>query len=98
MRACIEPGCANLTQRTRCPNHARQKEQRRTGRDKYDYQWQQLSRQLRAQTPWCGVCGSGLDLTVDHPTRAVLCRSHHSALEAERRSQARLMLAQFERG
>jgi hypothetical protein len=59
---------------------------RRPWRMKYDSAWAKESADIRADQPWCTSCGTTNDLTVDHPTRSVLCRSCHSALEARRRA------------
>ena len=56
----------------------------------YDAQWRKLSRELRQAQPWCSQCLTPDGLTVDHPTLAVLCRSCHSRLEAQRRAQGKV--------
>jgi hypothetical protein len=55
----------------------------------YDPAWALHSRaRIRAEGR-CHFCGATVDLTTDHPTDLVLCRSCHGALEAERRRLGR---------
>lgn len=90
MRPCAEPGCPDLAARTRCPAHTQQRDRAYNAspkrRELYDAAWDAHSRKRRAEQPWCsmrdGTC-KGL-LTVDHPTDAVLCMSHHKRLEWQR--------------
>lgn len=89
MRACIEPGCPNLSPGTRCPEHERQRQRQRNaqpGRAKYDSAWARHSRDRRAEQPWCSECGTSADLTLDHPTDDVYCRPCHDRMEARRRA------------
>jgi len=53
----------------------------------YDAAWVKESRGVRDRVGVCQVsgCSKRDELTVDHPTRAVLCRTHHGELEAARR-------------
>ena len=86
---CLEPDCHRLTAgRTRCPIHARAKERQRSGREKYDHAWAKHSRQRRSESPYCAMADPTCKgvLSVDHPTDAVLCMSHHDRLEARRRA------------
>lgn len=89
MRRCIEPGCGNAGPGTRCPHHQRLRERKRNAnprrRELYTADWAETSRALRIEQPWCGRCGRVDDLTVDHPTLLVWCRSCHSGVEARRR-------------
>lgn len=89
MRRCIERGCTRTGTGTRCPAHQRERERKRNAnpkrRELYTAQWAETSRALRAEQPWCGRCGKVEDLTVDHPTLSVWCRSCHSGMEARRR-------------
>jgi hypothetical protein len=90
LRACLEPGCPEVGLFTRCAYHTRIRNHQRNAKPErvalYTPEWGRESRQRRAEQPYCTVAGcERLDLTVDHPTRAVLCRRHHSQLEAERR-------------
>lgn len=45
----------------------------------YGQAWQKLSRQARALQGWCTRCGSTVDLTLDHETMTVECRSCNSS-------------------
>lgn len=79
-----------LTERTRCVDCERAYQQQRgsTTERGYGSAWQTESRDIRAAHPWCSwpECGVTNDLTVDHPSRRVFCRTHHQLLEAQRRS------------
>ena len=55
----------------------------------YQGDWPAESRAIRRANPYCSVCGSVDELTVDHPTRSVFCRTHHGELEARRRAEAK---------
>ena len=97
MRPCLEQPCTELTALTRCDFHRRLREQRRNaGRaGYYDAEWVKHSALRRSQESTCQACGLGfvlgrgaLSSTVDHPTDAVLHRSCHSKLEAQRRKGA----------
>ncbi|WP_079635083.1 HNH endonuclease signature motif containing protein [Mycobacteroides abscessus] len=92
-RPCL--GCGDLIDKgSRC-TACRPKDTRRNrgpGRSQGDWQWRQLSKRLRTQSPFCEFCGSKDGLTVDHiipPSEApklahevvnlrVLCRSCNS--------------------
>ncbi len=89
-KPCLEPYCPVPTYRSRCTEHERAYERRRPGRHIYGRKWKAHSRRRRAEEPRCVIVGcEGTDLTVDHPTDAVLCRSHHAELENGRRRAAR---------
>lgn len=75
---------------TTCPNRDRRRGN--TTARGYGATWQRLARQAIAAQPWCTICGTTTDLTVDHhdpQTRGrtkltlddvdVLCRSHNSS-------------------
>jgi hypothetical protein len=54
--------------------------------------WDQERRAALEAQPWCGVCGTVTDLTVDHDpsgARNVWCRSCHSREEARRRAEVK---------
>ena len=72
MRPCLHPGCPTLVTKGRCPTHRTTTTQRG-----YGSEWQRYSRAKRAQQPWCSTCGRTDDLTTDHTTDAVYCRSCH---------------------
>jgi len=74
--------------RSRCrPCYLRRQQARNRTAERtiYDGDWARHSAQRRAEEGGCSVCGATRDLTVDHPTDAVLCRTHHGQLEARRR-------------
>lgn len=54
-RRCIEDGCAQLTERTRCRSHEAEHEHGRGGTDQRGYgsAWQRLSSAAIAAEPWC---------------------------------------------
>lgn len=75
---------------TRCAVCEADYQRRRNARPErriYKGDWPAESLTLRHAQPWCSTCGSTDDLTVDHPTRAVLCRSCHMTLENARRRE-----------
>jgi hypothetical protein len=91
--------CAKLTDRARCPRHAREHERRRVARrgDLYAGDWPATSKRIRDEEPWCHCtrcsehpdgCYALDDLTVDHHDLAAYCRSCHGRLEAARRRDA----------
>lgn len=55
--------------------------QRRRSRARLQYQgsWKRASQWARRAQPFCSVCGTPYDLTLDHETGQVQCRSHNSA-------------------
>jgi hypothetical protein len=81
MRICLgAPGldCQARTEAPRCPRCQALWTQRR--RRLYSNNgWAQKSRAARAATPWCSVCGTSQDLTLDHETGTVQCRRCNSA-------------------
>lgn len=96
MPVCTTSGCAELVptygycQRCRSErNRKRNADPRRRAR--YGAGWgAERQAALNAQ-PWCGICLSVDDLTVDHDPnggRNVWCRSCHSKVEAQRRAIA----------
>lgn len=92
-RPCIEQRCPRLTTATRCAEHESGFQQRRNARPErrelYLGDWPAESRAIRQAHPYCSECGSVDQLTVDHPTRRVFCRSCHGRLEASRRAVAK---------
>ena len=96
MRACIERDengrpCPNRSSKTRCARHQQERDRRRNAspqRDIYRGGWQQESKRIRAEQPWCSVCGATERLSVDHGSGGtVLCLTCHGALEARRRGK-----------
>ena len=79
-----------LAERTRCADCEREYQRRYNARPErkalYGGEWQRHRRERMAEQPHCSVGGcASADLTVDHGTDWVLCRSHHLALEARRK-------------
>jgi 5-methylcytosine-specific restriction protein A len=72
MRVCLGPGCPQLTQRTRCTLHERERQRRRgtPAQRGYDQSYQRARRELLATATvcaWCGLPGrQGDPLTADH--------------------------------
>jgi hypothetical protein len=78
VRPCLD--CGALSRATRCPACTKQRASQRNAapqRDIYRGDWPAYSRQRRAEQPWCSLCGSPTDLTVDHTTDMVVCRRCH---------------------
>jgi 5-methylcytosine-specific restriction endonuclease McrA len=86
---CIQPGCGVLVYGTaRCNAH----QLRRPTRTEqgWDNNWLRLSKQMIHEQPWCSLCYSTEDLTLDHimplgrggasvrENAQVLCRSCNS--------------------
>lgn len=90
MRPCNTPGCPNLSERTRCALHQKQADKAYNAKPErralYDPAWDKHSRKRRAEQPWCSMQDTTCKgvLSVDHPTDAVLCLSHHKRLELRR--------------
>jgi 5-methylcytosine-specific restriction endonuclease McrA len=61
-------GCGVLVRDSRCSACARLQQARNPRRrhNKYDYEWQKMSRLARSLQPWCSKCGATKDLTADH--------------------------------
>lgn len=69
MKLCI--GCNKLTRNSRCEECQRvidrQREARRGKREHYSGAWSKISRELRAQFPYCQKCGAqDVKLEVHH--------------------------------
>lgn len=83
MQPCAEPGCPELTTRTRCPAHTKQQQnttRARYPRGRYGHEWPAISRRQLARHPNCTICGAPAT-EVDHitPLRAFTTRraAHH---------------------
>src|SRR5699024_2040843 len=88
--SCIE--CGELSDGPHCDQH-KPKPRNRSHFRSNPAAWKQLSARLRRMQPWCTICGTSDDLTVDHivpyderPDLAyeisnlqVLCRKHNSS-------------------
>jgi hypothetical protein len=88
-RVCIEQGCPLMTEGTRCPEHERafqRAREEKPNRAVYRGSSRRMSRAARAAEPWCHrpgpdgtPCGRTPDLTYDHETGTVECRSCNSS-------------------
>jgi hypothetical protein len=59
-RTCLEPGCPNLTLRTRCVEHERLRQQaRNAGRFHYKGDYRRRSDVVRRTAVVCWLCGGG---------------------------------------
>jgi 5-methylcytosine-specific restriction enzyme A len=68
--------CHQLTNTTRCPDCERIRQRNRNRRRlQYLGTWAATSRRARKAQPWCTRCGTTTDLTLDHETGTVECRS-----------------------
>lgn len=65
MKRCLD--CGKLTDSSRCPTHQRARHTRM-----YGGRWQRISRQARANAPYCAECGTTDDLTTDHVVAGTL--------------------------
>lgn len=71
MRPCVEPGCGELSEHTRCLEHTRPRTHELSSTDRgYDSVWHRLSKRARKLQPWCSDCLGTTDLTTDHTERA----------------------------
>jgi hypothetical protein len=95
---CGQPFSPRFSQVSRCLGCERVRQAQRNAKPErvalYQGSWPAESRAIRTAEPWCHSLDVGLDgctvtgvasLTVDHPTRKALCRSHHQRLEWKRR-------------
>jgi len=79
-RPCLGvPGqtCTNRTRapRGRCPSCERLWQKARNARrTQYHGSWRATSRAARKAQPWCSICGTVYDLTLDHEHGQVECR------------------------
>ena len=98
MQPCVE--CGDLSNRNRCEAHQLPSAPKnRTNHVAYANRsrWKNLSRRLRRMSPFCEMCGTKDDLTVDHIVRVtdrpewtyevdnlrVLCRTHNSSISMQ---------------
>jgi len=77
--------CLDCTARHRQPGprcqpceQAHQKA-RNAARTQYAGTWRATSRRARKAQPWCSLCGTTADLTLDHEHGQVECRSCNSS-------------------
>lgn len=78
VRLCLDcwTRCEPTLGSSRCVSCERRRQRRRNEiRVQYKGGWRTLSRRARAAQPWCTRCGALDDLTLDHETLDVECRS-----------------------
>lgn len=94
MTSCLV--CGEVSERARCPEHQIVKVKTNTDHVAFanNARWKKLSKKLRKLSPFCELCGTADDLTVDHLVRVtdrpewtyeidncrVLCRFHNGVL------------------
>lgn len=79
-RPCLDCGLLTRTTTSRCGPCQRNRDRARNrARLQYQGSWKGASRRARRAQPWCSVCGTPYDLTLDHETGTVQCRRHNSA-------------------
>ena len=94
MTSCLV--CGEVSERARCPQHQIVKVKTNTDHVAFanNARWKKLSKKLRKLSPFCELCGTPEDLTVDHIVRVtdrpewtyeidncrVLCRFHNGVL------------------
>lgn len=80
LRLCIVTDCGRLARGTRCAAHEVEHQRRRNqSRPQYVGSWAATSRRARKEQPWCTRCQASDELTLDHETGTVLCKSCNSA-------------------
>ncbi|MGR6091397.1 HNH endonuclease signature motif containing protein [Brevibacterium sp. CSND-B09] len=88
--------CGEVSQGPRCEQHRIVKTKTNTDHVAFanNAKWKNLSKRLRKKSPFCEICGTAEDLTIDHIVRAVdrpewvyeidncrvLCRYHNGVL------------------
>lgn len=89
LRECLE--CRARTSRTtRCPAcEAKRQRERNQRRTQYAGAWRGTSKAARKRQPWCSLCGTTSDLTLDHEHNQVECRSCNSKHRREPRREQR---------
>lgn len=76
VRPCLQCGRLTNGPGVRCPNCERIRQRNRNRRRlQYAGTWKTRSQQARAAQPWCTRCHTTTDLTLDHETGTVECRS-----------------------
>lgn len=94
-RQCKVEGCPKLTNRTRCAIHESEQQRKRNADprriERYKGEWPAVRKRVLAAHPYCAICGTTRDLTVDHDPRGgynVWCRPCHARQEGARRRGA----------
>lgn len=79
-RPCLNCGTPTRNPNSRCrpceQQHQRDRNQRRT---QYHGDWATISKQARLAQPYCSLCGTTKDLTLDHEHQQVECRTCNSS-------------------
>lgn len=84
LRICLgvaDQACATRTRNPggRCrPCELEFQRRRNQARLQYQGSWKGVSRRARRAQPWCSVCGTPYDLTLDHEHGQVECRPCNS--------------------
>lgn len=78
---CLDCGARHHTGNPRCrPCYlAHQRARNQARQALYGGTWRTTSRRARAAQPWCSICGSRANLTLDHEHRQVECQSCNSS-------------------
>lgn len=80
LRTCIDCGARYRTGDSRCrPCELARHRKRNASRTQYQGAWRKTSAAARRAQPWCSVCGTPNDLTLDHEHGVVECRSCNSS-------------------
>lgn len=80
LRSCLDCGLRTRTTAPRCGPCERSRQRRRNAaRSQYAGAWRATSRTARRRQPWCSICGTTDDLTLDHEHAQVECRSCNSS-------------------
>jgi 5-methylcytosine-specific restriction enzyme A len=82
LKLCIECNTRHREPGPRCRSHelAHQKARNAARKHLYGGTWQATSRRARKAQPWCSICGTPFDLTLDHEhgqVECVVCNSRH---------------------
>lgn len=80
LRSCLRCGARTRDPGPRCRT-CELDYQRRRNRARIQYQgsWKATSKRARRAQPWCSICGTTEDLTLDHEHGQVECRAHNSS-------------------
>lgn len=80
-RPCLDCGTPTRNPGGRCRPHELEHQRRRNQKrkDLYGGDWARRSREARRAQPACAICGTPFDLTLDHETGEVQCRSHNAS-------------------
>lgn len=80
LRPCLSCGLRFRGTGSRCPGCERARQRRRNQiRTEYQGAWRRRSLAERRAQPWCSICGTTADLTLDHEHGQVECRPCNSS-------------------